>query len=77
VARAAGVLVDGSTITMPSRRRIKRTNTQAPGCGLPIARVLVMLSLAVGTVIEVAIGHCKRKQAGENSLFRRPADGVA
>ena len=40
------------------------------GCGLPISRVLVVFSLAVGTVIEAAMGPYKGKQTGENSLFR-------
>jgi hypothetical protein len=67
-------VVDGSTITMPdtaeNQAEYPQANTQAPGCGLPIARVLVMFSLAVGTVIEAAIGQYKGKQTGENSLFR-------
>lgn len=67
-------VVDGSTITMPDTRENQaeypQPNTQAPGCGLPIARVLVIFSLAVGTVLEAAIGPYKGKQTGENSLFR-------
>jgi putative transposase len=67
-------VVDGSTITMPdtaeNQAEYPQANTQAPGCGLPIARVLVMFSLAVGTVLEAAIGQYKGKQTGENSLFR-------
>jgi Transposase DDE domain len=67
-------VVDGSTITMPdtaeNQAEYPQADTQAPGCGLPIARVLVMFSLAVGTVLEAAIGQYKGKQTGENSLFR-------
>lgn len=67
-------VVDGSTITMPdtaeNQAEYPQANTQAPGCGLPIARVLVMFSLAVGTVLEAAIGQYQGKQTGENSLFR-------
>ena len=67
-------VVDGSTITMPdtaeNQAEYPQADTQAPGCGLPIARVLVMFSLAVGTVVEAAIGQYKGKQTGENSLFR-------
>ena len=44
---------------------------QAPGCGFPIARILVVFSLSVGTVLEAAIGKYKGKQTGENSLFRQ------
>ena len=56
-------IVDGSTITMPdtpeNQAEYPQANTQAPGCGLPIARVLVVFSLAVGTVLEAAIGRYK------------------
>jgi Transposase DDE domain len=67
-------VVDGSTITMPdtseNQAEYPQANTQSPGCGLPIARVLVVFSLAVGAVIEAAIGQYAGKQTGENSLFR-------
>jgi hypothetical protein len=67
-------VVDGSTITMPdtpeNQAEYPQAKTQASGCGLPIARVLVVFSLAVGTVIEATMGPYKGKQTGENSLFR-------
>ena len=67
-------VVDGSTITMPdtpeNQAEYPQAKSQAPGCGLPIARVLVVFSLAVGTVLEATIGPYKGKQTGENSLFR-------
>jgi hypothetical protein len=67
-------VVDGSTITMPdtpeNQAEYPQAKTQAPGCGLPIARVLVVFSLAVGSVLEAAIGPYAGKQTGENSLFR-------
>lgn len=67
-------VVDGSTITMPdtpeNQAEYPQAKTQAPGCGLPIARVLVVFSLAVGTVIEATVGPYKGKRTGENSLFR-------
>jgi len=67
-------VVDGSTITMPdtpnNQAEYPQARTQKPGCGFPIARILVVFSLAVGTVLEAAIGPYKGKQTGENSLFR-------
>jgi hypothetical protein len=67
-------VVDGTTITMPdtpeNQTEYPQAKSQTPGCGLPIARVLVVFSLAVGTVIEAAIGPYAGKQTGENSLFR-------
>jgi hypothetical protein len=68
-------VVDGSTITMPdtpeNQAAYPQQKTQKPGCGFPIARILVIFSLAAGTVLEAAIGKYQGKQTGENSLFRR------
>ena len=44
--------------------------TQAPGLGFPIARILVVFSLAVGTVLEAAIGPYQGKQTSELALLR-------
>lgn len=67
-------LVDGSTTTMPdtpeNQAVYPQQKSQKPGCGFPIARVLVIFSLSVGTVLEAAIGKYKGKQTGENSLLR-------
>ena len=67
-------VVDGSTITMPdteeNQAAYPQARTQKPGCGFPIARILVIFSLSVGTVLEAAIGRYKGKQTGETSLFR-------
>jgi putative transposase len=66
--------VDGSTITMPdtpeNQAEYPQVPGQRPGCGFPIARIVVVFSLAVGTVLEAAIGKYQGKQTGENSLFR-------
>lgn len=66
--------VDGSTITMPdtpaNQAEYPQVPGQKPGCGFPIARIVVVFSLAVGTVLDGAIGKYQGKQTGENSLFR-------
>ena len=71
-------VVDGSTITMPdtpeNQAAYPQQNTQKPGCGFPIARILVIFSLAAGTVLDAAIGKYQGKQTGENSLFRKLYD---
>lgn len=73
-------VVDGSTITMPdtpaNQAAYPQMKAQKPGCGFPIARILVIFSLSAGTVLEAAIGKCKGKQTGENSLFRRLYDAL-
>jgi putative transposase len=67
-------VVDGSTITMPdtpeNQSFYPQQKSQKPGCGFPIARILVIFSLSVGSVLDAAIGKYKGKQTGENSLFR-------
>jgi hypothetical protein len=67
-------VVDGSTVTMPdtpeNQAAYPQQKTQKPGCGFPIARILVIFSLSVGTALEAAIGKYAGKQTGENSLFR-------
>jgi Transposase DDE domain len=44
--------------------------SQAPGLGFPILRLLVVFSLAVGTVLEAAVGPYQGKQTSELALFR-------
>jgi hypothetical protein len=71
-------IVDGSTITMPDTRanqaEYPQQAVQKAGCGFPIARIVVVFSLAVGTVLDAAIGKCEGKQSGENSMFRTLSD---
>jgi len=66
--------VDGSTFTMPdtpeNQAEYPQVPGQRPGCGFPIARIVVVFSLAVGTVLDAAIGKYQGKLTGENSLFR-------
>ena len=67
-------VVDGSTITMPdtpeNQAEYPQLESQEAGCGFPIARIVVVFSLAVGTVLEAAMGKYEGKQTGENSMFR-------
>jgi hypothetical protein len=74
-------VVDGATVTMPdtpeNQAVYPQARTQKPGCGFPIARILVIFSLAAGTVLEAAIGKYKGKQTGESSLFRGLLDTLA
>lgn len=66
--------VDGSTLTMPdteaNQAEYPQLSSQGRGCGFPIARILVVFTLEVGTVLEAAMGKYYGKQTGENSLFR-------
>ena len=67
-------VADGTTMTMPdtpkNQAEYPQQKNQKPGCGFPIARVLVVFSLAVGVALDAAISKYEGKQTGENSLFR-------
>lgn len=74
-------VADGTTVTMPdtpaNQAEYPQQKNQRPGCGFPIARILVVFSLAVGTVLEVAIRPYEGKLTGENSMFRTLHDSLA
>ena len=68
------VIVDGSTVSMPdtlaNQRAYPQHSNQKRGCGFPIARIVVLLSLATGSVLDAAIGASKGKLTGEHALLR-------
>lgn len=74
------VLVDGSTETMAdtpaNQKEFPQSRGQKPGLGFPILRFVVLLSLAVGTALDCAIGPCRGKRTGEESLFRNLWDAL-
>ena len=67
-------LIDGFTFTMPdtpeNAAAFPHPRTQKQGVGLPIARVVAILSLATACVMEAAIGPYKGKETGEPALLR-------
>lgn len=71
-------IVDGSTVSMPdtpaNQAAYPQPRSQQPGVGFPLARLVVIFSLAVGTVLEAAIGPAQGKQRGETALFRSLLD---
>jgi hypothetical protein len=68
------IAVDGSTLSMPdtkaNQKDFPQHGNQKRGCGFPIARIVVLLSLATGCVLDAAIGAGKGKLTGEHALFR-------
>ena len=52
-----------------------RAKTQKPGVGFPIARIFVVFSLAVGTVLEAAVGPYQGKRTSELALLRLIIEG--
>ncbi|MGH8282134.1 MAG: IS4 family transposase, partial [Gammaproteobacteria bacterium] len=73
-------LVDGTTILMPDSRqnqaRYPQQRSQAPGAGFPLARLVGVISLAHGAVLDVAMGAYKGKGTGEHGLLRELKDGL-
>src|SRR4051794_15452990 len=78
------VLADGTSVSMPdtpeNQREYPQPRQQEAGCGFPIARVVVLICLATGCVLDAAIGASKGKLTGEHALLRglhgrlRPGD---
>ena len=68
------ILADGSTATLDdteeNQAAYPQSSNQKAGLGFPMVRFVVFLSLPVGTVLECAMGPCRGKQTGEQSLFR-------
>ena len=79
-------LVDGTTVSMPdtadNQASFPQSRTQKPGLGFPLARLVAIVSLSCGAVLDWAIGPCEGKQTGETALLwqlakrLRPGDVV-
>jgi putative transposase len=67
-------LVDGSTISMPdtpaNQAEYPQPTTQEPGLGFPMARLVLLLSLATAMVKDMAMGPYAGKETGETALLR-------
>ena len=72
-------ILDGSTVVMADTPRSQAASTQSasrrPGLGFPIARILMVFSLAVGTVLEAAIGPYPGKRTSERPAGRQESRG--
>jgi len=71
-------LVDGTTVSMPDTPANQQAYPQPPqqpeGLGFPIARVVVLLSLATGMLVDMAMGPYMGKKTGETALLRQLLD---
>ena len=67
-------LVDGTTITMPdtieNQNKYPQPKFQKEGIGFPICRVVSIISLATGCVIDTAVTSFSGKGAAEQTLLR-------
>jgi hypothetical protein len=67
-------LFDGSTVSMPdtpeNQAAFPQSRTQAPGVGFPLARIGVLFSLSVGTVLDLGIRRWAGKFQSELAMLR-------
>lgn len=75
------LIADGTGVSMPdtpaNRAAYPQPGSQADGVGFPQLRLVAVFSLAVGAVVDAAVGPSRGKQTGENALLRTLADAVA
>ena len=71
-------LVDGTTVSMPDTPENQKVYPQQPqqkeGLGFPVARLVVLLSLATGMLKDMAMGPYTGKETGETALLRQLFD---
>jgi hypothetical protein len=56
--------------TEENQKLFPQHGNQKEGAGFSLARLVVVMSLTVGSIIDYAIGANKGKGTGEHSLFR-------
>jgi len=72
------VMVDGTTVSMPdtpkNQESYPQQSAQKVGLGFPIARIVALISLNAGTIINYTVGPYKGKNTGETSMFSKLID---
>lgn len=73
-------LVDGTTVTMPdtpaNQADYPQPQTQKPGLGFPLARLVGILCLGSGAILDAAIGRYQGKGSDEQTLLRSMLDNL-
>ena len=67
-------LVDGTTLVMPdtpaNQAEYPQPKSQKPGLGFPLCRMVGLVCLGSGALLNAAIGRCQGKGADEQTLLR-------
>jgi hypothetical protein len=67
-------LVDGTTVTMPdtpaNQSAYPQPRSQEPGLGFPLCRLVGLVCLGSGALLNAAIGRCRGKGGDEQTLLR-------
>jgi hypothetical protein len=71
-------LVDGTTVTMPdtdaNQAAYPQSRTQRPGLGFPLCRLVGIVCLGSGALLDAAIGRFRGKGGDEQTLLRSMLD---
>jgi hypothetical protein len=71
-------IADGTTVSMPDTPANQKTypqqRGQKPGLGFPLMRLVGLIGLSSGAVLDVALGPYRGKQTGETALLRQLLD---
>jgi hypothetical protein len=71
-------LVDGATVALPdtpeNQAIYPQPSSQQPGLGFPLCRVVGIVCLASGALLDAAMGPCRGKGSDEQSLLRSILD---
>ena len=74
-------LVDGTGLSMPDTPQNQavypQPSTQASGVGFPLARLVMVICLATGAALDMAVGPHSGKGSGELGLVRRLLEGFS
>lgn len=71
-------LVDGASVTMPdtlvNQAAFPQPSSQKPGLGFPLCRMVGIICLSSGALLNAAMGHHKGKGGDEQALLRSMLD---
>jgi hypothetical protein len=72
------LLADGTEVTLPdtpeNQQAYPQPNTQQPGLGFPMIRLVVLLTFATACLVGAAYGPHQGKETGETALLRQLLD---
>jgi hypothetical protein len=71
-------LIDGATATLPdtpaNQASYPQQSGQKPGLGFPIVRIVGIICLSSGALLNASVGSCSGKGSGEQTLLRGMLD---
>jgi hypothetical protein len=74
-------LVDGATVAMPdteaNQAAYPQSRGQKPGLGFPLCRLVGIVCLSSGAVLDAALGHFRGKGGDEQTLLRSMLDTLS